>query len=289
MSMFDGIPEFLAVAETQGFSSAARRLGVATSQISRRVSDLEAKLGVALVARTTRKVKLTEAGLTYYEYCHDIVNQLDQANEIATAGQGKLNGTLRVTAAGDFTETHIVPALLEFVAQHSELELEINHDTRMIDFVEENYDFAIRFGTLPDSNLIARKLSDHPYAAAASPAYLEKFGTPQTPQELTKHQCITTTYNRWTFQHNNEDINVSVKGKVKANSIKTLISACKSGLGILYLPQSTLAENFEAGQLVPILEPYWKCRGSTWIVYSDRKYLPARSRLAIEFLIAKFR
>ena len=147
---FAGEQQCLCSMEFQSFSlslrrkALVRRLGVATSQISRRVSDLEAKLGVALVARTTRKVKLTEAGLAYYEYCHDIVNQLDQANEIATAGQGKLSGTLRVTAAGDFTETHIVPALIEFVAQHSELELEINHDTRMIDFVEENYDFAIR-------------------------------------------------------------------------------------------------------------------------------------------------
>lgn len=288
MSLFEGITEFIAVAETQGFTAAARRLGVSTSHVSRRLAELESRLGVALVARTTRQVKLTNAGVIYYERCVDLVNGIDQANEIVTAGQIELSGSLRVTAAGEFAETCVIPALIEFIAQHPKLNLELDYNTRMVNFVEDNFDFAIRFGSLPDSNLIARKLSDHTYVTAASPQYLERFGQPKTPHELSTHSCIVTTYNRWPFIEDKKAIEVSVNGRIKANSVRTIINACKAGLGIAYMPKTSFGDAFEEKELQCILEGYWRNRGSTWIVYANRKYLPARARLAIEFLLAKF-
>ncbi len=288
MSLFEGITEFIAVAETQGFTSAAKQLGVSTSHVSRRVADLEARLGLALVARTTRQVKLTNAGVIYYERCVDLVNGIDQANEIVTAGQIELSGVLRVTGAGEFTEKEVVPALLEFIEQHPNLDLELDYNSRIVNFVEENFDFAVRFGSLPDSNLIARKLADHNYVAAASPTYLASRGTPQHPQELSNHDCIVTTYNRWPFIDNNKVTEVSVNGRVKANSVRTVLNACKAGLGIGYMPKTSFGDAFEKGELHMILDGYWRNRGSTWIVYANRKYLPARARMAIDFLMQRF-
>lgn len=288
MSVFDGIPEFLAVAETQGFTAAARRLGVSTSHVSRRVAELESRLGLELVARTTRQVKLTNAGVIYFERCTDLMNGIDQANEVVTAGQIELSGVLRVTAAGEFAETSVIPALVEFIAEHPKLNLELDYNTRMVNFVEENFDFAIRFGSLPDSNLIARKLSDHQYVAAASPAYIEKFGYPQNPKALSTHSCIVSTYNKWAFKEGKKNIEIMVNGRVKANSVRTILNACKAGLGIAYMPMSSFGNAFETGELKQILQPFWKNRGATWIVYANRKYLPARARLAIDYLLSRY-
>ncbi|WP_086933609.1 LysR family transcriptional regulator [Agarilytica rhodophyticola] len=288
MSMFEGITEFIAVAETQGFSSAARRLNVSTSHVSRRIADLEARLGIALVARSTRQVKLTNAGVIYYERCVDLVHGLDQANEILTAGQIELSGVLRVTAAGEFAEKNVIPVLIEFIAQHPKLTLELDYNTRMVNFVEESFDFAIRFGSLPDSNLIARKLSDHNYITAASPEYLYNFGRPETPQDLSAHSCIVTTYNRWPFVCDNKTIEVSVNGRIKANSVRTVVNACKAGLGIAYMPITSFGDTIENKQLESVLSGYWKNRGSTWIVYANRRYLSAKARMAIDFLLSRF-
>lgn len=289
MSLFEGITEFIAVAETQGFTAAARQLGVSTSHVSRRIADLESRLGIALVARTTRQVKLTPSGTLYYEHCLDLVNGIEQANEVITAGQIELSGLLRVTTAGEFSESHVVPLLLQFVEQHPKLNLELDYNTRNVNFVQENFDFAVRFGTLPDSNLIATKLADHQYVAAASPAYLARYGTPQTPEDLSQHSCVVTTYNRWAFQEKGKSKEVSVNGRVKANNVRTVLRACESGMGIAYMPKTSFAERLQDGRLQPVLEAYWKNRGATWIVYANRKYLPVRARLAIDYLLAHFR
>ncbi|MBX2848037.1 MAG: LysR family transcriptional regulator [Acidiferrobacterales bacterium] len=288
MSVFDGIIEFIAVAETQGFTAAGRRLGVSTSHVSRRVADLESRLNVSLVARTTRQVRLTDAGQVYYEHCNDLLNGIDQANEIVTAGQIELSGLLRVTAAGEFAESFVVPVLMEFISEHPKLDLEIDYNTRMVNFVEENFDFALRFGALTDSNLIARKLADHDYVAAASPAYLKQHGTPTSPEDLSSHSCIVTTYKRWPFVCNGDTVEINVNGRLKANSVRTVLRACKSGMGICYMPRTSFADAFETGELKPVLEGHWKNRGATWIVYANRKYLPARARLAIDYLVAHF-
>ncbi len=289
MSVFEGITEFVAVAETQGFTSAAKQLGVSTSHISRRVADLESRLGIALVARTTRQVSLTNAGVIYHEHCVDLLNGIDQANEIVTAGQTQLSGLLRVTAAGEFSKNYVVPALIEFIAQHPQLDLEVDYSTHMVNLVEENFDFAIRVGSLVDSDLIARKLSDHSYVTAASTNYLEKFGYPQTPHDLKSHSCISSTYNRWSFTENNKNIDINVRGRVRTNSVRAILNACKAGMGIAYMPRTSFGEALSSGELTTVLKGYWKNRGATWIVYANRKYLPVRSRMAIDYLLSKFR
>lgn len=287
--MFEGIPEFIAVAETHGFTAAAKRLGVSTSHVSRRVADLESRIGSALVARSTRKVKLTNEGQIYYERCVDLVNGLEEANELITAGQIELSGVLRVSAAGEFAETFIAPALIEFIRQHPRLTIEMDISPRMVNFVEEGFDFAIRYAhSFSDSGLVARKLVNHTLIAAASPSYLEKFGTPQTPQQLNNHNCLVTNNPQWRFQYQAESIDVAVGGSWRANSVRSILYGCEAGLGIAYMPSTSFGNSITSGKLKTILEPYWNTSATSWIVYANRKYLPVRVRMAMDFLFNRF-
>ncbi|MCV6589016.1 MAG: LysR family transcriptional regulator [Marinobacterium sp.] len=287
MDSFEGIQEFVAVAEQQGFSAAARQLGCSTSHISRQVARLETRLGVALVARTTRLVSLTDAGTLYYHQCRDLVDGLLQANEQVSAQHYQLSGILRVSAAGAFAENHVAPALINFACQHPQLSVKINFDSRLINFVEEGYDFAIRLGQLKDSSLVARKLVDRRLMAAASPAYLSQYGSPQHPEDLRQHSCIINNDN-WTFQHKGRASSIRVQGRFQSNNPATLLRACEQGLGIVYLPRSNLIEAIQRGALIPVLEPFWHSGVSNWIVYQNRKFLPMRARLAIDYLLTEF-
>jgi DNA-binding transcriptional LysR family regulator len=199
MDNFDGIIEFVSVAESQGFSSAAKQLGCSTSHVSRQISKLEKRLGCALFARTTRLVNLTPAGLNYYHQCRDLVTGLQQANDQINTQQLKLVGTLRVSAAGTFAEQQVAPALMEFALQHPELSIEIDFNSRKVNFVEDGIDFAIRYGKLEDSGLVARKLLAHPMMAVASEFYLTNNGIPQHPNDLKNYSCIISNNDHWLF------------------------------------------------------------------------------------------
>ncbi len=286
---FDGISEFVAVAETHGFTSAAKRLNVSTSHISRQIAKVEKHLGVALFARTTRQVKLTDAGFNYYQHCQGLLDGLAQANEEVSYQQVELTGTLRVSAAGEFAELYIVPVLLDFAKLHPNLNIDIDFNSKYVDFVQEGIDFSIRYGQLKDSSLIARKLVDRQLVAAASAEYLEKFGTPQTPQELISHDCIVAISDHWRFEHDKKEVTVKVKPKWRSNSGRSLVQAVESGMGISYMPQSSYGTSLIDKSVVPILEPYWKKQIPTWIVYANKQYLPARARLAIDYLVEHFK
>ena len=288
MNSFEGITEFIAVAESHGFSAAARRLGVSTSHVSRQVSGLEERLGTVLLARTTRKVRLTEAGHNYYLKCKELVDGLTEANEGLKSQQVQLNGTLRVSAAGEFAEEYVAPALIEFAAQHPDLNIDINFNSRVVNFVEEGIDFAIRYGRLNDSGLIARKLARRTLAAAASPEYLARHGTPTHPSELKNHSCLIANNDRWLFDDKSLSLEVKVDGRWRSNGARALVKACKEGLGICYMPRSSYGETIEDNGLVEILKPYGTQEVTTWIVYANRKYLPARARLAVQYLLEKF-
>lgn len=287
MDSFDGIIEFVAVAEKQSFSAAARELECSTSHVSRQVSRLEQRLGSALVARTTRLVSLTEAGNLYYQQCRELLNGLQQANEQLGSQQFQLNGVLRVSLAGTFAETHVMPALVEFAKQHPELRLQLDFNTHIVNFVESGFDFAIRFGQLQDSGLVARKLVKRSMMATASPEYLERFGVPKHPDHLRHHQCI---YNKdhWTFQQEEWVLTVKVSGRVHTNNQHALVHACESGLGVSYMPKRNLQPLVEKGLLMPVLEPYWYQGINSWVVYPNRRFLPARARLAINYLLEHF-
>lgn len=262
MDSFEGIIEFVSVAQTGGFSAAAKQLGCSTSHVSRQVSRLEARLDCALVARSTRLVSLTETGQAYYLHCKELVAGLEQANEQVSSEQYQLKGVLHVSAAGAFSEMYVVPALLEFAAQHPELKLEIDFSSRMVNFIEDKFDFAIRYGRLSDSGLVARKLVTRPMMAAASSDYIEHYGLPTHPRQLNQHRCLVANNEYWYFTDpaqaatQSESFSVKVNAHLRSNNVHALTQACAKGMGIAYLPQSSFL-NLPAGhKLKAILQDY---------------------------------
>ena len=288
MESFDGIIEFVAVAEVHGFSAAAKQLGCSTSHVSRQVARLEERLGCVLLARSTRLVSLTENGTAYYQQAKDLVMGLQQANEQVNQQQINLSGTLKVSAAGGFAEHFVAPALMEFVAQYPDLTVDLDLNSRLVNLTEDGIDFAIRYGELSDSNLIARKLVSRPMMAAASKAYLQKHGTPKHPIHLKSHHCIVSNNNAWKFNVEGNQEVVKVKGKWRSNNANVVLDACEKGLGVAYMPKSTFTEALASERVVPILEPFWGQGSSSWIVYQNKRFMPLRVRLAIDFLVQHF-
>ncbi|MFT6772045.1 LysR family transcriptional regulator [Congregibacter sp.] len=288
MDSFDGIIEFVAVAEANGFSAAAKQLGCSTSHVSRQVARLEKRLGCSLFARSTRLVTLTENGTVYYQQARVLVVGLQHANEQVNQQQVHLSGTLRVSAAGGFAEHFVAPALMKFGCQYPELSVDLDLNSRLVNLLEEGIDFAIRYGELNDSNLIARKLISRPMMAVASERYLQQHNTPKHPVHLKHHSCIVSNNDSWEFNVDGNKEVVKVKGRFRSNNANVVLDACKKGLGVAYMPKSTFKEAVESEQLVPILEPFWGQGTSSWIVYQNKRFMPLRVRLAIDFLVQHF-
>lgn len=288
MDSFEGIFEFVAVAESGGFSSAAKVLGCSTSHVSRQLAKLEQRVGCVLLARTTRQINLTENGEFYYQQCKQLVTGLQQANERLDQQRFNLTGTLRVSAAGGFAENYIAPALMEFAQAHPELSIDIDFNSRMVNFVEDGIDFAIRYGELNDSSLIARKLVSRSMMLVASPDYLAKHGTPNHPSELKKHRCLIANNDHWSFDVNGSKQTFKVPTHWRSNNSNVVVAACEKGLGLAYLPESTFNQSVGSGRVKPVLQPYWSKGATSWIVYQNRQFMPLRARLAIDFLADKF-
>lgn len=286
---FNGIAEFIAVAQSGGFSAAGRLLGVSTSHISRQVSGLEARLGTVLLLRTTRQVRLTDVGHDYYLKCQTLMNGLNEANEALKEDQVSLEGTLRVSAAGEFVEQYITPALIEFASLHPGLNIDINFNSTLVNLVEQGIDFAIRYGQVNDEGLIARKLINRRLVAGASQAYINHFGLPEHPEDLSHHSCLIANNARWQFSDQGKPIEIKVSGRWRSNNVKALLQATESGLGICYLPQSSFGHLFEQNKLVEVLTPYTNQTLCTWIVYPNQRYLSARARLTIQYLLDSFK
>jgi len=286
---FDGIIEFVCVAECQGFSTAAKHLGCSTSHVSRKISKLEKSLGCALFARTTRLVNLTSEGQNYYQQCRELVTGLQQANEQVNAQQFKLVGTLRVSAAGAFAEQEVAPALMQFALLHPELSIDIDFNSRKVNMIEDGIDFAIRYGKLEDSGLVARKLLAHPMMTVASSEYLAQHGEPKHPHDLKDHSCIVSNNDHWQFDCGDYQENIKVQGRWRSNNAHAVREACEQGLGIAYMPQHNFLKSIQQQKLHPILNNYWRKNSHSWIVYQDRRFLPLRARLAIDYLVEHFK
>lgn len=289
MDSFEGVFEFVAVAESGGFSSAAKVLGCSTSHVSRQVAKLEKRVGSILLARTTRQINLTENGEFYYHQCKQLITGLQQANERLDQQRFNLTGTLRVSAAGGFAEKYVAPALMEFAQQHPELSIDIDFNSRMVNFVEDGIDFAIRYGELNDSNLIARKLVTRSMMLVASPEYLTKYGTPTHPEQLKHHRCIIANNDHWHFVVDGQKQTFKVPNHWRSNNSNVVVSACEKSLGIAYLPEGSFEQSIDSGLLTPILQPFWSPGATSWIVYQNRQFMPLRARLAIDYLVDKFK
>jgi DNA-binding transcriptional LysR family regulator len=289
MNVWNGISELVAVVEAGSFSAAAQQLGVSTSYVSRQVSQLEARLGVRLLSRSTRKIRLTDAGAEYYRRCAELAAGLEEANQQVTKETGELSGRIRISLAGAFAERYVAPALADFALLHPKISIELNFNSRRVNLIEEGFDFAIRYGVLEESGLVAHKLVQRKLVACASSDYIKQMGYPVDPEELKEHACLRSNSERWRFLYPEGHRYIRVSGPWTSNNVSALVAAATRGLGIIYLPRSSIFHELNSGSLVPLLQDYCDVDSATWIVYADSRHLPLRVHHAIQFLLKRFR
>lgn len=270
------------------FSAASRSLAMSPSAISKLVTRLEERLQVRLLNRTTRQISLTEAGQRFYVRCNEILNELEDAeSEIVEYGELP-QGILRVNCSPGFAQHQVIPLLADFHSEYPGLQVELTLTGKTIDLIAEGVDLAIRLGELADSSLIASSLGRSDRTVCAAPAYLEKFGTPQTPQDLIQHNCLCLTsreeVNSWKFGFGDQQEVINVSGNFKTDNVNALYDYALAGGGILRLSGFMLNKAINTGQLVPLLSDYEAQPQWVNIVYPHRRFLPAKVRLFIEYL-----
>jgi DNA-binding transcriptional LysR family regulator len=288
MGRLEEMQAFLRTAEVQSFTGAAQRLGLSKSMVSQRVADLEARLGVRLLNRTTRRLSLTEAGQVFLEGCSRAIREVEEAEEAASRHGSELRGTLRIAAPLSFALLHLRPAMLDFMTAHPELEVYLDMDDRVIDLIQGGYDMALRIGRLPDSSLIARRLGPTRTVVCASPAYLIERGRPEHPSQLSGHECLlytgTARSDHWSFQIDGQWVGVPVHGRLQANNGDMLLSAAVAGYGIALLPSFIVGTALERGDLTCLLNGFPTPDGAIHAVYPAARQVSQRVRAFSDFL-----
>ena len=229
----EGLREFVAVVEQGGFTAAGKQLNVSTSFVSRQVTRLEDRLDVRLLQRTTRKVHLTEMGPVYYGRSRQILDQLQSLESGMADLQEKPKGLVRITAAGEYAERFVAPAVAKFVAKYPEVSVELDATMRVIDIIDEGFDIAIRMSALSDSSLIARRVEPRRIMVCASPSYFDEHGRPKTPEDLRTHNCLMFPDMPWRFKHPDRIPEIKVRGSWTRSNGRVLVAAAKLGIGLV--------------------------------------------------------
>lgn len=288
----DDLLVFVAVAEEEGFSAAARRLGVSKSQASAAVARLEARMGVRLLHRTTRRLSLTEAGQAALPHAQQAALAARDAEQAATALLAAPRGVLRVNAPMSFGLLHVVPALGAFAQAYPEIRVDLVLDDRRLDLVEGGFDLAVRIGDLPDSSLVATPVGRNRNLLVASADYLARAGRPLEPAELARHAALvyslSPTARDWSLARAQRRETVRVNGPLQANSSLALRQAALQGLGIVRIPWFVVGEDLAAGRLVQVLED-WELPGQgIHVLAASRAHLPPKVRVFTDFLRRRF-
>jgi DNA-binding transcriptional LysR family regulator len=293
MDRLKQIESFVAVSTKGSLTAAALAEGVAPAVIGRRIDALEERLGVKLLVRTTRRISLTHEGSSFLEDCQRLLTDLGNAEASVTAGGVKASGHLRVTAPAGFGRRHVAPLVPGFLAQHAEVSLSLNLSDRVVDIVNEGFDCAIRVGDLPDSSLVSLRLADNRRLCVAAPDYLARAGTPASPAELTRHQCLTLSSDAsqtrgWAFLVDGELTHLRPSGRLDCSDGQVLHRWCVQGLGIAWRSTWEVEGDIAAGRLVPLLQAYAAPPNGIYAVFAQRRHLPLRVRLWIDFVKHSF-
>ena len=284
MSRWEGLDEFVAVAECGNFSRAAERLRLSSSHVSRQIALLEERLQARLLYRTTRRVSLTEAGQTFLARCQRLIEERDAAFLTISDLHSTPTGLLRMTAAVTYGERFIVPLVNEFMARYPQMKVEIDLSNRTLDMVHEGFDLAIRLGRLNESSLVATRLAPRAMHLCAAPAYLEKYGRPHTLSELGQHNCLIGTSDIWMFQQDGREYLFRPSGNWRCNSGQAVLDATLRGFGLSQLPDYYLFDVLRRGELISLLEANQPPNTAVWAVYPQRRYALPKVRLLIEAL-----
>ncbi|WP_093525270.1 LysR family transcriptional regulator [Stigmatella erecta] len=278
---------FVEVADAGGVSSAARRLGVSKSIVSRQLARLEAELGVQLLSRTTRGAALTEAGVTFRDHAARACAEIDAARELIQP-DGELRGRLRVAVPLTFGPTHLAPVLADMARRHPQLHLHASYSDRFVDLVAEGFDCAIRIGYLKDSNLIARHVGPIYGRLVASPEYIKAHGSPETPDELAVHQALMQGTEPWQFTDGDKIITIRPLGRFKADNGTALMAAALAGLGIAWLPEGITQDHVASGALVPVMTRYPPPLAGIYVIRPPSPHPARKVRVLTDMLIACF-
>jgi DNA-binding transcriptional LysR family regulator len=278
---------FTKVVETRSFTGAAEQLGLPKSTVSRKLAQLEERLGVRLVQRTTRKLALTDIGQAYYERCARIVADLAAAEQLVTDMQATPRGRVRVTAPVDLSTRYLGAIVADFLAVHADVSVEIEAADRVVDLIEEGFDVGVRFGSLPESTLIARRLCEISAVLCATPAYLARRGTPTNIEELDEHDHVLFTPSArtqsWTLLHGETSYEFGRPARFASNNVGAVRDAALAGAGIALLTDFMVAADIAAGTLVPLLDWHGKAI-DVHAVYPARQNLPPRLTLFLDHL-----
>ncbi len=291
MDRLTSLTVFARVADSGGFSAAARRLNMSTTMVSNHVQALEERLGARLLNRTTRKVSLTEVGKLYYQRCTQILADLEQADEIAGALHTTPSGTLRLYMSAHVVR-FIAPVVAEFLAAYPEARVDLTMGERLADLVEEGFDLAIRTTPSPESSVIVRPLTRWRHILCCAPAYLEAHGEPRVLADLARHNCLCYAYyplgEAWHFTGpDGRPATVQPTGTLVSGSGEALRVAALRGLGIFLAPAFLAAEDLSSGRLVPILQDWRPVEFAISAVYPHRHLLSAKVRAFIDLLAAR--
>jgi DNA-binding transcriptional LysR family regulator len=289
MDKLKQLESFVAVATKGSLTATAAAEGVAPAVIGRRIDGLEARLGVKLLVRTTRRITLTHEGAAFLEDCQRVLADLNQAESSVSAGGVRASGHLRITAPAGFGRRHVAPLVPRFLALHPDVSISLNLSDRVVDIVNESVDCAIRVGDLPDSSLISVRLADNRRMCVAAPAYLARAGVPQHPSELVRHECLTLSSDAsqtrgWAFMVDGNLTHQRPRGRLDCSDGQVLHSWCLQGLGIAWRSTWEVEADVASGQLRTVLDDFAAPPNGIFAVFPHAKHLPLRVRLWIDFI-----
>jgi DNA-binding transcriptional LysR family regulator len=287
------IDAFVAAVEHGGISAAARALGRDPSVVSRRLDALEARLGVRLLSRTTRRITLTEAGAVYLTRVRTILSELSAADAEAAEGAAAPRGLLRLSLPATYARRWIAPRLPEFVAAYPEVQLELHHTDRFVDLIAEGFDAAVRIGELSDSSLTVRRLAPVEIILCASPDYVARRGVPSKPADLEKHECLRFPmegfWQGWKLRNGDEHVTQRVSGSIVSDEGEGLVAACVAGAGILLASDWEIGQELTNGRLIRVL-PEWRfdVEAAVQVVLPPGRLIPTKTRVFVDWLVRDF-
>lgn len=294
MDKLKQIESFASVATRGSLTAAARAEGVAPAIMGRRLDALEERLGVKLLVRTTRRISLTHEGSAFLEDCQRVLADLANAEASVSAGGVKASGHLRITAPAGFGRRHVAPLVPRFRERHAEVTISLNLSDRVVDLAGEGYDCAVRVGDLPDSSLVSVRLADNRRLCVATPRYLQQHGTPRHPNELARFDCLTLSSDAsqtrgWAFSlpregGGREVVHFRPGGPLDCSDGQVLHDWCLAGYGIAWRSTWEVEAEIAAGRLVAVLEEFAAPPNGIYVVFPQRKHLPLRLRLWIDWL-----
>ncbi|WP_342242900.1 LysR family transcriptional regulator [Pseudomonas sp. OTU5201] len=287
MKLLNDMELFVEVIRANSFRGAAEAVGIPNSTVSRRIAELERRIGLRLLNRTTRRIELTEGGRLYYERCRRIVDEARLAHEELSELVDNPSGLIRLSMPIDFGVVYLAPLLAEFAERYPQIQFDLDLTPKRLDLIRDQVDLVIRIGALPDSQLIARPLGTLQRGLFASPSYLARHGVPDSPAALLQHQCLRMLDTPWVLHDGEQKLSLAVQGRYLLNNVGMLRRLALLGQGIAMLVDEMIGEDLDQGRLHRVL-PDWKAETLPVYAITETRLVPAKVRVLIDFLTEQF-